>query len=316
MAYWWVNQNQTWGHEIEGGFLWSPKRNRNGNFNQFYENMRVAELGDLVFSYFDQRIQYVGIVQRPALSGNKPSEFGLTGDYWDNQGWFVPIVWHKAPSPFWPKEIISRLLPYLPEKYSPLDQDGDGLQGVYLAAIPEPMAEILIEETGIDLSGDLSDLVRGIGDGGDVVEKLDDDVEVAIRNNTEIDETERQAIIKARRGQGQFRRNLENIELSCRITGVSDPRLLRASHVKPWRSCANNHERLDGYNGLLLAPHVDHLFDRGYISFSDEGELLVSVHIDPEQLERLGIRAPLAVVEFTDEQKQYLSHHREQVFRS
>jgi len=47
MAYWWVNQNQTWVHEIEGGFLWSPKRNRNGNFNQFYENMRVAELSDV-----------------------------------------------------------------------------------------------------------------------------------------------------------------------------------------------------------------------------------------------------------------------------
>jgi hypothetical protein len=94
--------------------------------------------------------------------------------------------------------------------------------------------------------------------------------------------------------------------------------LLKASHIKPWRSCANNHERLDGYNGLLLAPHVDHLFDRGYISFADDGELWVSSRIDLRQLELMGVRTSPAVNvgPFSAEQRSYLAYHRENVFLS
>ena len=52
MTYWWVNQNQTWKHETGGGYLWSPKRKRNGAYSQFYENMRLVEPGDMVFMDF------------------------------------------------------------------------------------------------------------------------------------------------------------------------------------------------------------------------------------------------------------------------
>ena len=115
-----------------------------------------------------------------------------------------------------------------------------------------------------------------------------DKVEREILNNTTIDETERKSVVNARRGQGRFRRNLERFEMGCRITKVTDPRLLKASHIKPWARCSTNHERLDGNNGLLLAPHVDHLFDKGYISFADDGKILLSGALDAEQLERLG----------------------------
>ena len=150
----------------------------------------------------------------------------------------------------------------------------------------------------------------------DAIQLIDDTVEQEIKNNTEIDETERKALVSSRRGQGRFRQNLASIEKCCRVTGVTDPRLLRASHIKPWRSCANNHERLDGYNGLLLAPHIDHLFDRGYISFSDEGNLLVSPRINPDQFSLLGISLDPTpnVGSFTEEQKSYLEFHRTLVF--
>ena len=150
----------------------------------------------------------------------------------------------------------------------------------------------------------------------DAIQLIDDTVEQEIKNNTEIDETERKALVSSRRGQGRFRQTLASIEKCCRVTGVPDPRLLRASHIKPWRSCANNHERLDGYNGLLLAPHIDHLFDRGYISFSDEVNLLVSPRINPDQLSLLGISLDPTpnVGSFTEEQKSYLEFHRTLVF--
>ncbi|ANY82152.1 hypothetical protein BB934_27730 (plasmid) [Microvirga ossetica] len=131
-----------------------------------------------------------------------------------------------------------------------------------------------------------------------------------------MDETTQRAVIEARRGQDRFRLNVETVEQPCRVTGVTDPRLLRASHIKPWRSCATSAERLGGNNGLLLCPNVDHLFDRGYISFHDDGRILVSPLVDATQIARLGIStAPqLNVVAFSARQATYLAFHRESVF--
>jgi predicted restriction endonuclease len=72
-----------------------------------------------------------------------------------------------------------------------------------------------------------------------------------------------------------FRANIRLVENHCCVTGVTDIKHLRASHIKPW-SVSNNEGKLDGNNGLLLSPHVDHLFDQGFISFEDKRELIVS----------------------------------------
>jgi 5-methylcytosine-specific restriction protein A len=70
-----------------------------------------------------------------------------------------------------------------------------------------------------------------------------------------------------------------NIEKQCRLTGITDLRFLRASHIKPWSKCADGSERVDGSNGLLLSPHADFLFDRGWITFEDDGALICSDHL-------------------------------------
>jgi HNH endonuclease len=98
---------------------------------------------------------------------------------------------------------------------------------------------------------------------------------------------------------------------------VTDPRLLKASHIKPWRSCITSAERLDGHNGLpLLCPNVDHLFDRGYISFGDHGSVLVSPLIDATQiaLHCLATAPPSNVGPFRPGQAACLAFHRESVF--
>jgi len=148
------------------------------------------------------------------------------------------------------------------------------------------------------------------------VRRVEDQIEAAIRNDTTIDSTEKRELALARRGQGKFRQNLEQIEGGCRLTGVCDRRFLRASHIKPWRLCGTNHERLDGYNGLLLTPTFDHLFDKGYISFSDEGVILLSDRFPGAVQASLGL--PAAQVTnakaFTDAHKGYLAFHRSKVF--
>src|SRR5262249_21321291 len=113
---------------------------------------------------------------------------------------------------------------------------------------------------------------------------------------------------------GVFRANLELHEHCCRITGVLDRRHLWARHIKPWSECDDS-ERLDGNNGLLMSPHVAHLFERGYISFLDDGELLVSQELNPVVLENWHVQPPLNVGEFRPEQCYFLDYHRREVFQ-
>ena len=84
--------------------------------------------------------------------------------------------------------------------------------------------------------------------------------------------------------------------------------------MKPWRDCSDQ-EKLHGCNGLLLAPHVDHLFDRGWISFSDTGELLVASTLNTEVLDAWGITAGLNTGAFSPEQLAFVQYHRNNVFR-
>ena len=196
-------------------------------FNQFYENMRLVDSGDIVFSFYSSRIQKLGVVMRPAVTSQRPSEFGKAGKNWAKEGWLVPVEWHDVPTLLRPSEIIPQLRPVLPKKYSPLNREtGSGFQAVYLAAVPEKMAAVLLKHIGIE-GAVLSALKAGATDDGKVIASIEDRIAQEIQNNTDIDETERVAVGKARRGQGRFRANVLSIETKCRVTGVADPRLLK-----------------------------------------------------------------------------------------
>jgi hypothetical protein len=296
--------------EIEGGFIWSPKRNKNGAFNRFYENMKLVEPGDLILSFADQRIGYVGLATDRAVTNAKP-DFGGRGENWDQEGWLVPVRWTKLEAPVQPKALIDQLRPTLPTKYAPLTKEGNGLQSVYLATIPEAMAAVFVQASK---EIDQAAKVPSFEIENEPVRRFEDRVEAAIKNDTTIDTTEKQELVLARRGQGKFRRNLEQIEDCCRLTGVRDRRFLRASHIKPWRLCETNHERLDGYNGLLLTPTFDHLFDKGYISFSDDGAILISDRLPNEVRCSLGLAAQAVNAKtFTEAHEKYLAFHRKGV---
>lgn len=111
MRFWWVNQNRTFRHEVDGGYLWSPKRKANGRINPFYEAMREVAPGDLVFSFADRRIAALGVVSSHAYESPKPVEFGRTGFYWDRIGWRVDVRFTLLPGTFRPADWIDRLRP-------------------------------------------------------------------------------------------------------------------------------------------------------------------------------------------------------------
>ena len=132
--------------------------------------------------------------------------------------------------------------------------------------------------------------------------------------DTSIGETDREAIIRARRGHGLFKQRVMEIEQRCRITGVTNPVHLIASHCKPWRD-STNEERLNGENGLLLTPSIDHLFDRGFIGFEDSGTLIISPVAHKQSLEHMGIETKVVVNVggFTEGQRLFLEFHRNAV---
>ena len=150
MRYWWVNQNQTFRHEIEGGYLWSPKRNKNGHRNPFYEFMREVAPGDIVFSFCDTRIAALGIVSGYCRESPKPEEFGTAGTNWSQIGWRVGVRWQRLSNSIRPKDHIARLRPDLASKYAPLTPDGNGLQSVYLTEISRGLAAALFTLIGAE----------------------------------------------------------------------------------------------------------------------------------------------------------------------
>ncbi|CAJ8262718.1 HNH nuclease [Burkholderia pseudomallei] len=123
--------------------------------------------------------------------------------------------------------------------------------------------------------------------------------------------TEAERLVVQRVGQDLYRSALMDYwQGRCCVTGLAVPALLRASHIKPWAKCESDDERLDVFNGFLLAPHVDALFDGGWISFSDQGSLLVSDALPSAARTQLGISPEWTIRNLKPAHSRYLMFHR------
>ena len=308
MQYWWVNQNSTYKSERDGGYLWAPKKDKSGGEQWHWQTMLRVQPGDLIFSYVGQQIRSVGCALAPALDAHKPTFSEAASAQWGDEGRMVEVAYHEMGTGLQPRAHFDLIKPFLPEKYSPLVADtGEGIQG-YLIEVPKLLGELLIELLGAEALA-VKDQFRE-----SELDEVNEDIDQSeILSNPSLGSCEKQQLVKARRGQGAFKNNVRRVESGCRITGVSNPLRLIASHIKPWAK-SSNEEKLDGHNGLLLAPHVDHLFDRGFISFADTGELLVSDEIEPRIMEAWGIEQAECLA-FLPEQCVYLQYHREHVMK-
>lgn len=128
--------------------------------------------------------------------------------------------------------------------------------------------------------------------------------------------TESERLVVQRVGQEIFRdRLMDYWEGRCAITGLEVPELLRASHIKPWSVCATDAERLDVFNGILLAPHLDAAFDRGFISLADDGTVIVSQALDHQARQTLGLTESLRILRLSSGHQKYLEWHRQYILR-
>lgn len=134
-----------------------------------------------------------------------------------------------------------------------------------------------------------------------------------IENLENISVTEKETIIKSRVGHSKLKEILLNNLKKCQLCNIKKEELLIASHIKPW-SKSNSQERLDLNNVLLLCPIHDSLFDKGFISFNDNGEIIISNALSEEDILSLNIDKTLKIA-LNEKQKEYMEYHRENIFK-
>jgi 5-methylcytosine-specific restriction protein A len=134
---------------------------------------------------------------------------------------------------------------------------------------------------------------------------LDVDIKSIIPNITE-----RKGLVTSRVGQGAYRKSIiHRWEWKCAVTKFDDLRILIASHIVPWKS-ANDVERLDVNNGILLSPTYDALFDNHFISFDHLGKIILSDRIEIDAYKKLGVSGKERIQNFSTENEIYLNRHR------
>lgn len=153
----------------------------------------------------------------------------------------------------------------------------------------------------LDKEGISSDYYPAIFDGNNDVELIS------------FEGMNREAVVNVRVNQDIYRRYLLKRYRKCCLCGVSNPSLLVASHIKPW-AVSNPSEKADINNGFIMCPNHDKLFDRGFISFEDDGRIIISKELSDEDQEKMSI-TKRTKIKLTNENKLYLKYHRENVFK-
>lgn len=291
MNFWWVNHGTSYKRELGDGYIWCPQVGPEDRHRESWVNVSRVRAGDVIFSYAKQHLHAVGIAQSNAFDA--PPREGYAANGWSKDGWEVSVTWQRLLEPFSLHGYVEDVQQFLPDVHSPLRRNGHATL-TYLSAISDAFSNWLLHHSGANVS---------------LIEDLAADIEI---NNQQIPITQKLYLHQARVGQGLYRREVLRLENKCRLTAVSDPAFLIASHIKPWRA-STNLERLDRHNGLMLAPHVDRLFDKGWISFEDDGTLLVA-DAAVKTLKAWALPVEANVGPFSDKKAPYLKFHREHVF--
>lgn len=129
-------------------------------------------------------------------------------------------------------------------------------------------------------------------------------------------EKEEQAVRQARDGQGKYREQLLEQCRYCPFTMIADERLLIASHIKPW-AASTQKEKVDPFNGYILSPLYDKLFDRGFITFTENRHVVLSDFISPYTWKQIGLKNDtfLKALPMDDKRIEYLKFHHQSVFK-
>lgn len=293
MAFHWVNLGDTYKEVKEHSFLWSPQFKTNDlgkkTFNAGWSSVANVKKNDIIFCYADGYLIYVVVAKKDTYAAERPKSRAFK--VWDDEGYRVDVEFFPLEQPINIREIKDDLQWLLDKSHKPklFDVNGKVCQfylapisnaaGSYLLELTDKIAELVDNEVYCD-----SPPLKG----EDIIVKS-----------------------KARKGQGKFREQLLSFwNKKCALTGVDEPSLLIASHIVPW-NLSTPEEKVDKFNGLLLAPHIDKLFDKGFVSFDDNGSILLHRKLSIDTLKKLGVREDSKLKTVPEQCKTYLKRHRE-----
>ncbi len=316
MNFWFVNHNMSSVLADREDYLWVPKKASPNRTYQYYENMRRLKPGDIILAYFEGGVQGYGVALTYSYTFLCPPQ--LTGE-WNPVGWRCDVKFRQFPTKVEHAQHSQELLAYSfgREEVAPLDSNGRIHQGSYLSRVKPEFVEIIARSANDeDLLNILSQGHADIDENHaidtiDYRQSLLDDLEAEkLRCH---DENSVKHLLQARYGTGPFREQVTKIETSCRITNRLYNYDLVACHIKPWRE-ADSEEKIQGANGLLLAPNAAQLFSCGLFSFDNDGSLIRSAPMaDNGLLTKILPEDGLQEKRFNSDQKHFLEHHREYV---
>ncbi len=309
MNFYWVNIGATYQEVLQNKFLWAPlfsesPKDKNDPSKgtkiihfPHWDNVGLVKRGDIIFCNFERNIQFIAVAKTDAYEADHPITRAF--NTWQAKGNQVEIEIVDLETPLSIQGYISDSfkIRFNAESNPKVICDNDSVFQGYMASLSDAAGVILLK-----LAGDSESIV---------VEKS----RYFSQHSPSINENEKKqkpttklALAESRIGQGKFRKDLLAHWETCPITGVLNPDLLIASHIYPW-SLSNDTERLDPYNGFLLAVHVDRLFDKGLISFSDNGKIIISPLLSSKDAKALGINVSLAI-SVEPKHLPYLEKHR------
>lgn len=295
MNFYWVNLGDSYKEVKEYSYLWAPAYTDTAEGKKTvkagWKHVPAVSKGDILICYANGKIIYIAIAKKDAYSAQRPSN--ITFDKWKLQGFKIEVDLEVLPIPIDMNEVRDEIYALYNDKCSPklLDKNKKMAQQ-YLIALPQAAGIFLL-----DTLGEAAIKIQ---------EKLPKSNNQPIPNATT-----KESIIKARIGQGKFREDVLKLwNNRCPVTNVDLPELLIASHILSWQ-LSDDVEKLDKYNGLPLSPSIDKLFDKGFISFADHGDMLIGKNITTEILQKLGINLDTKITGLKNEHFKYLKRHRE-----
>ncbi|MEX2940298.1 HNH endonuclease [Serratia fonticola] len=291
MSFFWVNIGGSYKEVKEQNFLWAPQYGMNKNGKKFsnasWETVKDVKAGDVIFCNKDREIVYVATATADAEPAPRP--LSRSFDKWEREGTRVDVELTVLDQPI----DVSPFSEIFIAKYNKMSdpnvfaENGSCTQ-TYMCEIPEVAAKMI------------ASLIR-------------DNVSIDFNNETanvkEVTGSTKETIIQARVGHGPYRDKLFKMwGGKCAVTGIAVESILTASHIVSW-SISNDKEKVDPYNGFPLIPNLDKLFDRGMISFMDNGNLKCRDGLE-SLLDDLNIPQNSKINGLFEENKKYLKRHR------
>jgi len=297
--FYWVNIGTSYKEVAQYKFLWAPENTVNQKGQVIVEAgwkaVPFVKKSDVLFCNYKGSLIHVAVAKDDAYSAPRPENRSF--DQWKNEGYKIDVELHTLKIPIDNTDFIDDFIPQFNEHCNPkLFAKNKTVSQKYMVKLPASAGAFLLGFVG-DEALQIQDSL--------LINKVDD-------NKNKIPEgSERETISKARVGQGKFRQEVLKVwNEKCALTGVGVREILVASHIIPWQ-LSNNKQKVDKYNGLALSPDVDKLFDKGFISFDDNGSMLVKSSLPDETLNQLGIKTSKRIEGLKEQHLVYLRKHRE-----